>query len=799
MISVDQKAEFARAIEDEFLPSMIKPGRYASLEWVAPAKSESLSDNASAGDADLPLAVIVGLKSYERSVNEPQIVATRLALLDSGDFRVGSTYPFGPEALAALESLKLAPFSGPDFTPLVQADILLAPLNDWTELSALAKVLQAARIPFSKAQRSQAESETSFPRLVALVDSEIPAIANEIFDSVLPIADFLASPTVSLKKQSASDTSNSPVSLSPLIPSRPIVPQIEVAQQKARFSVTSFSESNDISSELVKSVKLSGLTEIGIENCANAVGKFDLAEAIDKLAHQIEARRYSILLRDVAPGQVTQLLAGALSRFRRVRVELFTPSLSPSALAERQMRFDREQFVNCLSLLQIEPLQSLHLRIELGHAIDESIEARESCETLRECSRVLNPRRGLRVKFERYISRFAPVREEAKIRELFENIKRGGRIKGVTYVLEESASKLFSALIQRNAFHSVDQLQSFIDSSQDDGPSAYWNEYAEVFASKLESQNTGVTSFEICSTDSAGDSSSLAAPNGATSNVVTCNVVTSNGADNRSVFGRRKKRTVITTVSAPTKTRLRFSWAVTGPARFLSHLDNLRAIESALLRSGFPLTYTQGQRPRLKISFGAPKPVGFTSDCEMFDAHFETMPSSGDIQKLAALLPPGYRIVSAEKAMTKELSILESICNATYLIGVTETNTGEKLASALAQNRLLYTRRNKKREREVDLRPGVFEAKMLDKGDCHYDKFFANCASSYSKDGSLQVLKLTLALTDTFYVRPEEFLDAAGILNRQDSTKAKIHRLQFGFENLRPLATECMQESNLAS
>jgi radical SAM-linked protein len=799
----EQPAEFARAIEDDFLPLMIKPGRYGSLEWVSPPEIETASDACLAATPEFPLAVVVGLKSYERSVNEPQTVATRLALLDSGCFRVGMTYPFGAEALDTLKALKLAPFSGPEFTSLNQADMLVAPLNDWSELSALAQVLQPAGVPFSKARRSQLEAQSNvhsvFPRLVAVIDSNTvaggassaPVIANDIFDTVVTLSDFMLSPESVMKEQGIA---GEPGAISPLTPNRQIVPQVEVSQQKARFKIRVTPQTSragvssvDISSQLIRGVKLSGLTEIEIEGCANAVGLFDFAEVIDTLAHQIDARRYSILLRDINHQQVTPLLAGALGRFRRVRVELYSQSLSPTALAECHKRFDREQFVACLSLLQIESLQSLHLRLELGHAIDESIEARETCETLRACSKLLNPRRGMRVKFERHISPFAPICEDATIRALFESIKRGSRIKGVTYTLEESPAKLLGALIERNAFGSVAELESILESSQEGPSTDYWNKYAEIFADRMERQRDSV----VVSAESSVENLMTSGFSG--------DSVNGNSANQPAAFGRRKKRTIISTVSAPTKTRLRFIWSVTGPARFLSHLDNIRAIEATLLRSGLSLSYTQGQRPRLKISFGAPKPVGFTSDCEMFDAYFETMPSAGDIAALDALLPPGYHITSASKALTKELSILESIQHATYLIGIHDESLSEKLAEALTKNRLLYTRRNKKREREIDLRPGVFEAGTLESTHSDYEHFRNSCAIGYGKGEAMQALKLTLALTDTFYVRPEEFLDVAGILNRQESTRTRIHRLRFGFESLRPIATESVQASGVAS
>jgi len=200
----------------------------------------------------------------------------------------------------------------------------------------------------------------------------------------------------------------------------------------------------------------------------------------------------------------------------------------------------------------------------------------------------------------------------------------------------------------------------------------------------------------------------------------------------------------------------------------------------------------------LKISFGAPKPVGFTSECEQFDAYFETAPSSEDIARLDPLLPPGFKIVSAAQSLTKDLSILEATRSATYIVGLRRADLKSALAAALSQGKLMYTRRSKKRERQVDLRPGVFEAELLHQSDKDYASFFKYVSLSAGERGRYQLLKLTLALTDTSSVRPEEFLSVAGILSREGMAQARIHRLRFGCETLRPLPTERRQTSDVS-
>ncbi len=803
MNDAEQQKQFAWSVEDKFLPTVIKPGRYASVEWICPRESDSSSASAFASEqkSSLPQAVVVSLKSYERSANDPQICAIRLALLDSDVFQVGMTYPFGVESLEALESLNLAPFSGPDFSPLSQANVLIVPLDSWVTLWALPKVLDAAGIAMSRKQRQSAKA----PKLVALLgddlqsdsDTAVPDVVAEIFDSTVTLADFLAAPARSLD---VSEVADSPLPVSPFSPNRPIVPLVEISQHRARFKFSSGSQLKScgfdeasVSAALVKAVKLSGLKEVELEGCANLLGSISLAEVIDSLAHKIDVRRYALSLRDLGPEQVTPLLTGALGRFRRVRIELSLNSLSKSAHLRSGANFDSEKFVTALRLLQVEPVQTLHLCVELGFGLDQDIEAQETSELILVGAKMISPQRGLRIKYVRHISRFDAIPNEEELQLLYEAIKKHSRAKGVTFVLEDSFARLLGALIERGAFTTIEEFSTFVNSNTDadDIYSAFEEllskQYArstqDVCVPAIDEEPTGQNDTKQCQALNP-----LSVSNGAT-----------NGSVNGASFGRRKKRNAVTIVATPTKTRLRFAWSVTGPARFLSHLDNIRALESALLRSGMELAYTQGQRPRLKIAFGAPKPVGFTSECELFDAYFETIPTSSDIAKLNKFLPPGYKIVSATQSMTKELSILESIKCVTYLIGLCEDNLEEKLSGALAQNRLVYTRRNKKRERQVDLRPGIFEARVLDVSDNDHAKFFNFATLGPDTDGLGRILKLTLALTDTFHVRPEEFLAAAGILSRDESTKTRIHRLRYGFETPPPLRVESDQLLNVSS
>lgn len=73
--------------------------------------------------------------------------------------------------------------------------------------------------------------------------------------------------------------------------------------------------------------------------------------------------------------------------------------------------------------------------------------------------------------------------------------------------------------------------------------------------------------------------------------------------------------------ACPTRTetarpRAALVYALGGDLRFLSHRDEMRMLERALVRSGWPLRWSQGFNPKPRISVLLPRSVGMASDCQ---------------------------------------------------------------------------------------------------------------------------------------------------------------------------------------
>ncbi len=90
------------------------------------------------------------------------------------------------------------------------------------------------------------------------------------------------------------------------------------------------------------------------------------------------------------------------------------------------------------------------------------------------------------------------------------------------------------------------------------------------------------------------------------------------------------------------------SFARSGPARYLSHLDTSRVVQRTFARAGVPIALSQGMRPKPRLSLPLPLPVGAAGAGELavvevpegVDATTETL------QALRAATPPGFEITA---------------------------------------------------------------------------------------------------------------------------------------------------------
>ncbi len=95
---------------------------------------------------------------------------------------------------------------------------------------------------------------------------------------------------------------------------------------------------------------------------------------------------------------------------------------------------------------------------------------------------------------------------------------------------------------------------------------------------------------------------------------------------------------------------LRIWFKKVGRAKYISHLDLMRAITKAIKRSGIKVWYTEGFNPHAYIVFPMPLSLGIESESECFDIRIEGDMSLWEIkERLYDQMPEGLTLISVEE------------------------------------------------------------------------------------------------------------------------------------------------------
>jgi len=233
-------------------------------------------------------------------------------------------------------------------------------------------------------------------------------------------------------------------------------------------------------------------------------------------------------------------------------------------------------------------------------------------------------------------------------------------------------------------------------------------------------------------------------------------------SDDTDGFGRSRKKTTGRAVAVPTTNKIRIRWGRKGLMRYLSHLDNVRLFERAIRRSGLPVDYTQGYHPHIKISFGPPLQLGYTSEAEFFDLVLERPFQASMADRLSEVLPDGYFIMEARPVVDKKASLSSMLNRAVYEIDlITDTDYSKQLTQLLSNDIVEIERTTKDEIRVVDIRPAIY---VLD---------FRGHNGEESESAKIY---MELGVGNAGYARPSEIIQAAGILAPEDLPSLDIHR-----------------------
>ncbi len=155
-----------------------------------------------------------------------------------------------------------------------------------------------------------------------------------------------------------------------------------------------------------------------------------------------------------------------------------------------------------------------------------------------------------------------------------------------------------------------------------------------------------------------------------------------------------------------------------GYARYLSHLDVMRAFDRACRKEKLPVAYSEGFNPRPKMSFCSPLSLGYTSEAEYMDIEFYAGPPEGWSEKLSRSLPDGLEILESGRITTKVNSLSAAINQAEYRVSLENADAGvsdEDIRKLLDKESVPVKRTVKGKVKDVDIRPYIMALERVNR------------------------------------------------------------------------------------
>jgi radical SAM-linked protein len=227
-------------------------------------------------------------------------------------------------------------------------------------------------------------------------------------------------------------------------------------------------------------------------------------------------------------------------------------------------------------------------------------------------------------------------------------------------------------------------------------------------------------------------------------------------ADDDDGFGRSRKKVAQKVGFGSVTSNIRIRWGRKGLARFFSHRDNMRVLERSIRRADIPAAFTKGFHPHMKMAFGPPLPVGYTSEAEYLDLTLERPFQPDMAQKLSRQLPSHFFMTAAQPIINTRVSLSGKLNRAVYEVVIDEESDMQSAIDDLMGREIIeIERETKDATKLVDIRPAIYVLEY---------------------DSSTRKLYMELGIGAAGYVRPTEILQVLGVVDADMIPALIIHR-----------------------
>lgn len=186
------------------------------------------------------------------------------------------------------------------------------------------------------------------------------------------------------------------------------------------------------------------------------------------------------------------------------------------------------------------------------------------------------------------------------------------------------------------------------------------------------------------------------------------------------------------------KTRIKFTKS--GPLKFIGHLDIMRYFQKAFRRAELDVEYSQGYSPHQIMSFAAPLGVGLTSDGEYLDVQLHTCDAPDImIQRINKVMSDDIQVVDFQMLPDNSKNAMSIVAAADYMVSLKDGYSfmdkavfEQKFEEFFKENSVVITKKTKKSENEVDIRPFIFQYSF------QQDEFYENSGQTHKSENGFQ-------------------------------------------------------------
>lgn len=166
--------------------------------------------------------------------------------------------------------------------------------------------------------------------------------------------------------------------------------------------------------------------------------------------------------------------------------------------------------------------------------------------------------------------------------------------------------------------------------------------------------------------------------------------------------------------------KIRIKFSKEGTMKFIGHLDIMRYFQKVMRRADVDIRYSEGFSPHQIMSFAAPLGVGVESLGEYVDIEVHSTDSSCEmVRRIGNAMADGMQVLSYRRLPDTSPAAMSIVAAADYLVrfreGYEPADWGvfaDGLGDFLCRNQITILKQTKKGEREIDIRPLIYELRQ---------------------------------------------------------------------------------------